>query len=301
MSRPIPRLDPRRLAVLVAVVVALTSGATLVAPAPTYAWAANTFSSASEKQLVSLHNQARAAAGLKALRVDKALTLIAESRSKDMIVRDYFSHDIPGGGNVFGIMKDKGYCYRSAGENIGYNYETPDSTATSKIHSAFMGSSGHRANILGKDYDSVGVGAYQGADGKKMWTVVFADKCGSTATPKPTARPTPRPTPKPTQKATVRATPKPTPKPKPTARPTPVAAASPAASPAQAAAIPSPTPTPSDDGSSPDGAPPDGQDGTDPTFVDVGSGHGLRVLDPPAPGGLLETIVGGVAGFFFGA
>ncbi len=162
-----------------------------------------------------------------------------------------------------------------------------------------MGSSGHRANILGKDYDSVGVGAYQGANGKKMWTVVFADKCGSTATAKPRA--TVRPTPKPTQKATVRATPKPTPKPKPTPRPTPVAAASPAASPAQAAVIPSPTPTPSGDGSSPDGAPPDGQDGTDPTFVDVGSGHGLRVLDPPAPGGLLETIVGGVAGFFFGA
>jgi uncharacterized protein YkwD len=301
MSRPIPHLDPRRLAVLVALVFATTSAATLMAPSPTYAWGANTFSSASEKQLVALHNQARAAAGLKALRIDAALTSIARGRSKDMIVNDYFSHSIPGGGNVFGIMKAKGYCFRSAGENIGYNFESPDAAATSAIHSAFMGSSGHRANILGKDYDSVGVGAYQGSSGKKMWTVVFADKCGSTTAPKPTPRPTPRPTAKPKPKPTVHATPRPTPKPtpKPTRKPTPVpaAVASPSASPALAA-IPSPTPTPSDDGSDPGGGPPDGQGGG---TADVGSGHGLRVLDPPAAGGLLETIVGGVTGFFFGA
>jgi uncharacterized protein YkwD len=300
MSRPIPHLDPRRLAALVALVFAVTSAATLMAPSPTYAWGANTFSSASEKQLVALHNKARAAAGLKALRIDAALTSIARGRSKDMIVRDYFSHSIPGGGNVFGIMKDKGYCFRSAGENIGYNFESPDGAATSAIHSAFMGSSGHRANILGKDYDSVGVGAYQGAGGKKMWTVVFADKCGSVSAPKPTPKPTAKPKPKPTVHATPRPTPKPTPKPtrKPTPVPKPAAVPSPSASPALAV-IPSPTPTPSDDGSGPGGGPPDSRGGGAP--ADVGSGHGLRVLDPPAPNGLLETIVGGVTGFFFGA
>jgi uncharacterized protein YkwD len=306
MSRPIPHLDPRRLAALVALVFAVTSAATLMAPSPTYAWGANTFSSASEKQLVALHNKARAAAGLKALRIDAALTSIARGRSKDMLVRDYFSHDIPGGGNVFGIMKDKGYCFRSAGENIGYNYESPDAAATSAIHSAFMGSSGHRANILGKDYDSVGVGAYQGAGGKKMWTVVFADKCGSTAAPKPTPKPTPRPTakprPKPTVHATARPTPRPTPKPtrKPTPVPQPAAVPSPSPSPALAAIpSPTPTPTPSDDGNDPGGGPSGGQGSG--ASADVGSGHGLRVLDPPTPGGLLETIVGGVTGFFFGA
>ena len=308
MSRPIPHLDPRRLVALVALVFAVTSAATLMAPSPTYAWAANTFSSASEKQLVALHNQARAAAGLKALRIDAALTSIARGRSKDMIVRDYFSHDIPGSGNVFGIMKAKGYCFRSAGENIGYNYESPDAAATAAIQSAFMGSSGHRANILGKDYDSVGVGAYQGASGKKMWTVVFADACGSTSAPKPTPRPTPRPTakPRPTQNTTARATPRPTPKPthkatpKPTPVPEPAVVPSPSASLALAA-IPSPTPSPtrSDDGSGSGGGPPGGA--ADGASADVGSGHGLRVLDPPAPGGLLETIVGGVTSFFFGA
>ena len=65
---------------------------------PTLAWDADTFSSASEAKLVSLTNQSRAAAGLRALKVDSTLTSIARWRSKDMIVRDYFSHTIPATG-----------------------------------------------------------------------------------------------------------------------------------------------------------------------------------------------------------
>ena len=84
-----------------------------------------------------------------------------------------------------------------------------------------MDSSGHRANILGKTWDVIGIGAYKGPTGKKMWTVLFADKCGSTA-PKPTPKPTPgrsRPTPRPTPKPAPKATPRPTPKPARRSRP----------------------------------------------------------------------------------
>ncbi len=119
---------------------------------------------------------------------------------------------------------------RSAGENIGWN-NYPDDIATAAIHKMFMDSSGHRANILGKAWDVIGIGAYKGPTGKKMWTVLFADKCGTTSTapkptPKPTAKPKPKPTPKPTArpKATPRPTPKParaTPEPTPTPTPTP--------------------------------------------------------------------------------
>ena len=94
-----------------------------------------------------------------------------------MINRDYFSHDIPGYGSVFKKLDAKGYCYKLAGENIGWN-TYPDDVATAAIHKMFMDSSGHRENILGKAWDVIGVGAYKGADGKKMWTVLFADKCG---------------------------------------------------------------------------------------------------------------------------
>ncbi len=68
-----------------------------------------------------------------------------------------------------------------------------------------MDSSGHRANILGKAWDVIGIGAYKGPTGKKMWTVLFADKCGTTSTaPKPTPKPTAKPKPKPTPRPTAR-------------------------------------------------------------------------------------------------
>src|SRR4029079_12563155 len=145
----------------------------------------------------------------------------------DMIVRDYFSHTIPGYGKVWDKLSAVGYCYKLGGENIGWkNY--PDDIATAAIHQSFMDSAGHRENILGAAWDHIGVGAYKGPTGKKMWTVLFADKCGSTA-PKPTAKPTPKPTPKP--KAVVRATPRPTPKPAPKATRAPAAVATPGPTP----------------------------------------------------------------------
>src|SRR4029079_10153281 len=147
----------------------------------------------------------------------------------DMIVRDYFSHTIPGYGKVWDKLSAVGYCYKLGGENIGWkNY--PDDIATAAIHQSFMDSAGHRENILGAAWDHIGVGAYKGPTGKKMWTVLFADKCGATApkpTPKPTTRPktaappTPRATPKPAPKATPRPTPKPAATPQLTPAPTP--------------------------------------------------------------------------------
>jgi uncharacterized protein YkwD len=279
------RLGTRPSALLIAVAFLATSVFSLAAPAATLAWSEGQYSSASEKQLVALTNQSRAAAGLKALKVDSTLTSVARWRSKDMIQRDYFSHDIPGFGKVFKKLDQKGYCYKVAGENIGWN-NYPDDEATAQIHEMFMGSSGHRANILGKTWDVIGIGAYKGPDGKKMWTVLFADKCGSTvkATPKPTARPKPTVKPKPQAQATAkpRATPKPTPRPTP--KPTPVPTPAPTRDPVD------PTPDPADRTFVPATAPP----------VIALSDHGLRIADTAPNLGLIETIVGSITGAFFG-
>ena len=161
---------------------------------------------ASERDLIALTNRSRAAAGLKALKVSSTLTSIARWRSADMLKRGYFSHAIPGYGDVFKRLDAKGYCYRLAGENIGWN-TYPADLATAAIHRMFMDSHDHRANILSRRWDAIGVGMYQRADGKKMWTVLFADVCASA--PKPTRhmaeapRPKPRPTPRATPKPTV--------------------------------------------------------------------------------------------------
>ncbi len=185
--------SPRRTALAIVLLFGISSVFTFAVPSATFAWDTNSFSSSSAADLVALTNRSRASAGLKALRVDSTLASVARWRSKDMIQRDYFSHSIPGYGKVWDKLHAIGYCYKVGGENIGWN-NYPDDIATAAIHKMFMDSSGHRANIMGRAWDVIGVGAYKGPTGKKMWTVLFADKCGATSTaPKPTAKPTPRP------------------------------------------------------------------------------------------------------------
>jgi len=160
------------------VVALLAFVVTLAAPGLVAAWDPNSYSSPDEALLVQLTNQARAAAGLSALTVDSTLTGVARWRSKDMIDRGYFSHSIPPNGTKWYNELDRiGYCYTSSSENIGSN-NFPDGSATPTIQDGFMGSPTHRANILG-NWTVVGVGAYEGADGKHVWTVLFAMKCGS--------------------------------------------------------------------------------------------------------------------------
>jgi uncharacterized protein YkwD len=275
----------RHFPLAVALLVAATSVVGLARPTTASAWDSGAYSSSSERELVALTNRSRASAGLRSLKVDSTLTSVARWRSRDMIERDYFSHDIPGYGNVFKKLDSKGYCFKLAGENIGWN-TYPDGDATAEIHQMFMDSSGHRKNILGRQWEAIGVGAYKGSDGKKMWTVLFADKCGSTArsTPKPVAKATPRPkpkaTPRPTPKPTPRPTPKPTPKPTPTPSPTP---------------IPTPTPSPT---------PPlvgEAAPVADPAPATLATTDtGLRVTTSTEPDDLLDAIVGSVVGAFFG-
>jgi uncharacterized protein YkwD len=319
----------RRFAVAVALLFAASSAVALAAPVRSLAWDGNAFDASAEGELIALTNRSRASAGLSALKVDSALTSIARWRSKDMIDRDYFSHDIPGAGQVFGKLDSTGYCYKVAGENIGWN-TYPDDQATAAIQQMFIDSPGHRANILGDAWDVVGIGAYKGSDDKKMWTVLFADKCGTTATPAPTPTATPAPTPTatpaPTPKPTAAPTPKPTaaPTPKPTAPPTPDPTPRPTQRPAATTPpTPDPTPTPTATPTSivtaspiPTASPTSTAEPTptsaatsiatptpaaSPTQIAGEPPIRLRVVEGGSSQGLLDTVVSGVTALFFGA
>jgi uncharacterized protein YkwD len=166
-----------RVAALSALAFGLAAAGILSAPPPAVSWDGGAFSSTSEQELIARTNQSRADAGLKALHVDAELTTIARWRSSDMSARGYFSHSIPpAGGKVFKILEDGEYCFTLAGENIGWNTHS-DGVATERIHGAFLDSPGHRANIVAEPWNAIGVGAYKGPDGTKLWTVLFADSC----------------------------------------------------------------------------------------------------------------------------
>ena len=151
---------------------------TVATTAPAFAWATSAFSPADEQLLFTLTNQDRASAGLNALTNDSYLHKEAEWRAKDMGDRDYFSHQIPPDNTtVFDDMEKDHYCFKVAGENIGLS-TFGDSTATTRIEAAFMGSPSHRANILGT-WQRMGVGAYKAADGRKLYVVLFSLPCAS--------------------------------------------------------------------------------------------------------------------------
>ena len=139
---PDPRLAVRRRPLHQHVAFAVTSIGVLAVPRHVYAWDAGSFSSSSGEaarqpdEPVARVGRAQGAQG----RLDADLD--RPWRSKDMITRNYFSHNVPPSGyNVFAVL-DKGYCYAVAGENIGWN-NYPDDLATGAVHQAFDESSGH--------------------------------------------------------------------------------------------------------------------------------------------------------------
>ena len=279
---------------------------TIATPGLVFAWSANSYSSADETLLVQLTNNARASAGLRSLKVDSALTSMAGWRSKDMSDRNYFCHRIPPKGaaipadcatfpaswpKVFDYLKGSGYCYAVAGENIGTN-NFADNIATQTIQQGFMDSPSHRANILGTGWDSIGIGAFKRADGSHYWTVLFADKCG--AAPAPTPRPTPRPTTRPAP----RPTPRPTAHPAVTAVPPSTPQATSGTTSASSPAAPVLTASPGPATPQPTLGPPDPT--ADPTAASDAGPTGLQIIDRPIARNLVDTIVGDVAGAYFG-
>jgi uncharacterized protein YkwD len=290
---------PIGIAIAVALLVAVASPGTVLG------WDNYSFSSASETEMLTLINQARAANGLPALNMNTNLKAVARWRSKDMYDRNYFSHSIPNppGGRVFDELHRRGICYTVAGENIGVN-NYPDDVATQTLFNGWMNSSGHRALILSNDFTRVGIGAFKGTGSdypKHLWTAVFTHPCSS-STPKPTPRPTPKPTPRPTHHTT---TPTPPPADKATSGPAPEATPEP---------TPEATPDPvewldfkqgdaSDDGD-PSGPSASAEPGTDgqptPGDVVVGGDGVLQVYEPPPATGLLDAIVGDVVAPFLG-
>ena len=121
-----------------------------------------------EEEVVRLVNVERSKAGLPALKTDWELARVAEHKSQDMRDKKYFSHTSPTYGSPFTMMKNYGIQYRAAAENIAQGQRTPE-----KVVNAWMNSSGHRANILNKNFTHIGVGYVE--DGH-YWTQMFIQK-----------------------------------------------------------------------------------------------------------------------------
>jgi uncharacterized protein YkwD len=129
---------------------------------------ATSAASGDSRTLFRLLNRERARHGLRPFRRSAALDEAARWQSRDMVARGYFAHERAGGPSLAQRIRRAGYLAGARswaiGENIAWG-EGPFSTPQSIMRS-WMNSLGHRANILRRRFEHVGVGLAQGIPGR---------------------------------------------------------------------------------------------------------------------------------------
>lgn len=131
--------------------------------------------------LLILTNQKRAEAGLSPVVLNSALSKAAEEKAQYMIEKNFWAHVAPDGTTPWYFIKNSGYEYLYAGENLARGYNSaPD------VMAAWMASPSHRENILSPHYKDIGFavksGTLTGAD-----TVLIVEEFGSKYQDKETA------------------------------------------------------------------------------------------------------------------
>jgi uncharacterized protein YkwD len=134
-----------------------------------------------ERTVVELVNDERAARSLAGLAVDLRLMEAAQRHSADMAANDFLSHTGSDGSTPEDRIEDAGYlAWNAWGENAAAGYPTP-----ADVVAGWMGSTGHRANILNAVFDHTGVGYATGAGTQytHYWTQVFGSANEPAASP----------------------------------------------------------------------------------------------------------------------
>jgi uncharacterized protein YkwD len=127
--------------------------------------------SAYEQQVLSLTNAQRTANGCPALTWNNALGSVARAHSQDMAAKNYFDHNTLNGTTPAQRLTAAGYTYRQMAENIAAGQATP-----AAVMSSWMGSAGHKANILNCALTELGVGYATGGAYGSYWTQDFGTR-----------------------------------------------------------------------------------------------------------------------------
>ncbi len=117
--------------------------------------------------IISLANEARVQNGLGELTPNALLSKAAQNKANDMLAKQYFAHNTPDGATPWSFIKAVGYSYTTAGENLAIDF-----TEAENIQSAWMNSPGHRANILNKNFQEIGIGISKGTFDNHQTTIV---------------------------------------------------------------------------------------------------------------------------------
>jgi len=135
-------------------------------------------SAAYEQELVERINAERSGRGLPPLKRVAVLDDASRYHAADMALDDYFEHDSYDGDTRVCTWSERIVSYYgqyvALAENIAAGYSTPEA-----VLSAWMGSEGHRANILSEGVYELGVGYWAGAGRYgRYWVADFGRRAG---------------------------------------------------------------------------------------------------------------------------
>lgn len=104
------------------------------------------------QETVNETNKVRTANGLSSLVVNKQLVQAALAKGTDMCREQYWAHFSPTGTSPWSFVKNAGYEYSIAGENLARDFAD-----TQSMMNAWIASPTHKANVLHTRYTDIGV------------------------------------------------------------------------------------------------------------------------------------------------
>jgi len=110
------------------------------------------------KGIIAETNKQRTSLSFKPLTESAQLDASAKIKANDILAKQYFEHISPDGKSVTNLVADQGYTYIKIGENLALGNFASDKD----VVDAWMGSPGHRANILDPEFVQIGVGVAYG-------------------------------------------------------------------------------------------------------------------------------------------
>ncbi len=114
-------------------------------------------SSITPEQVIEKTNAERKTIGLPTLTLNDQLTQAAQKKGQDMFASQYWAHVSPTGKEPWSFMREAGYDYQAAGENLARDFSSSD-----PMMQAWMASPTHRANIVNPKYTQIGIAVIDG-------------------------------------------------------------------------------------------------------------------------------------------
>jgi uncharacterized protein YkwD len=126
-----------------------------------------------DQQILDLVNKERSKVGAKPLKLNEKLDRAADKHSIDQAAHNKMSHSGSNGSKFGDRIKQDGYLFSSAAENVAAGQKNP-----MQVMESWMNSSGHRTNILNPQLENIGIGSATSSNGTLFWTQDFGTPRG---------------------------------------------------------------------------------------------------------------------------